>query len=67
MNNKSLPRSNHSPSACAPTSGDRLHGVPDMVQRPARKEYDCNAIGPKMKYSDKGYKAARMESEDDED
>lgn len=56
MNNKSLPRSNHSPSACSPTSGDRIGGIPDMVQRPARKGYDCEDIGPGMKCSDKGYK-----------
>ena len=41
--------------------------VPDRGSRAVRKEVDCNAIGPKMKYSDKGYNAARMESEDDED
>ena len=56
MNNKSLPRSNHSPAACSPTSGDRIGGIPDMVQRPARKGYDCEDIGPGMKCSDKGYK-----------
>jgi len=27
-----------------------------MVQRPARKGYDCEDIGPGMKCSDKGYK-----------
>jgi len=41
--------------------------IPDRGSRAVRKEVDCNAIGPKMKYSDKGYKAARMENGEMED
>jgi hypothetical protein len=58
--NRKLPGSNHSPAGCQPTKADRIEGIPDKVQRPARKEYDCNAIGPNMKCSDKGYKVVQV-------
>lgn len=32
------------------------NGVPDRVQRPARKMYDAKNINSKMKLSEKGYK-----------
>lgn len=41
--------------------------LPDLVQVPMRKEVSVNAIGPKMKYSDKGYSATRAEREEMED
>jgi hypothetical protein len=41
--------------------------LPDRVQAPMRKEVPVTAIGPKMKYSDKGYKPTRLEREDMED
>jgi hypothetical protein len=60
--NRKLPGSNHSPAGCQPTKADRIEGIPDIVQRPARKEYDCNAIGPNMKMSNKGYKTVEVRS-----
>ena len=42
--NRKLPGSNHSPAGCQPTKADRIEGIPDIVQRPARKEYDCNKM-----------------------
>jgi len=67
--NRKLPGSNHSPAGCQPTKADRIEGIPDYVQRPARKEYDCNKIGPNMKCNDKGYKVVEVRSggEDDND
>jgi hypothetical protein len=41
--------------------------LPDRVQAPMRKEVPVTAIGPKMKYSDKGYKSPRAEREEMED
>ena len=63
---RTLPGSNHSPAGCQPTKADRIEGIPDIVQRPARKEYDCNAIGPGMKCSDKGYKVVQVRSGGDD-
>jgi hypothetical protein len=60
MNNKMLPRSNHSPCECQTTSGDRIDGIPDKVQRPARKEIDVTSIGSKMKIDNKGYKIVKI-------
>jgi hypothetical protein len=60
MNNKMLPRSNHSPCECQTTSGDRINGIPDKVQRPARKEIDVTSIGSKMKIDNKGYKIVKI-------
>jgi len=62
--NRKLPGSNHSPAGCQPTKADRIEGIPDIVQRPARKEYDCNKIGPNMKCNDKGYKVVQVTSRD---
>lgn len=64
---RKLPGSNHSPAGCQPTKADRIEGIPDIVQRPARKEYDCNKIGPGMKCSDKGYKVVEVRSRDSEE
>jgi len=60
MNNKMLPRSNHSPCECQSTSGDRINGIPDKIQRPARKEIDVASIGSKMKIDNKGYKIVKI-------
>jgi hypothetical protein len=65
--NRKLPGSNHSPAGCQPTKADRIEGIPDIVQRPARKEYDCNKIGPNMKCNDKGYKVVQVASRDSEE
>lgn len=63
-----LPSSNNSPCHCNPSEdSDMSEYVPDRGQRPVRKEVDCNAIGPKMKYSNKGYAPTRLEREDMED
>jgi hypothetical protein len=68
IKNGNMPRSNNSPCHCNPSAdSDMSEYIPDRGSRAVRKEVDCNAIGPRMKYSDKGYNAARMESEDDED
>lgn len=57
IKNGKLPRSNYSPCACNPSAEDRMgNGVPDRVQRPARKMYDAKNINSKMKLSEKGYK-----------
>jgi hypothetical protein len=55
-----LPRSNHSPCECQSTSGDRINGIPDKIQRPARKEIDVTSIGSKMKIDNKGYKIVKI-------
>ena len=60
MNNKILPNSNHSPCECKSTSADRINGIPDKVQRPARKEHDVNSISSKMNISNKGYKIVEV-------
>ena len=60
MNNKMLPRSNHSPCECQTTSGDRINGIPDRVLRPARKEINVASIGSKMKIDNKGYKVVSI-------
>lgn len=60
MNYKTLPNSNHSPCECNATSGDRIQGIPDKVQRPARKEIDVTSIGSKMKIDGKGYKIINL-------
>jgi hypothetical protein len=68
ITNGKMPRSNNSPCHCNPSEdSDMSEYIPDRGSRPVRKEVDCNAIGPKMKYSDKGYKAARMENGEMED
>lgn len=44
------------------------NGVPETVQRPARKVYESEEITPKMKMTTKGYKVvamSRMEEEED--
>jgi hypothetical protein len=60
MNYKTLPNSNHSPCECNATSGDRIQGIPDKVQRPARKEINVTSIGSKMKIDNKGYKIVNL-------
>ena len=60
MNNKMLPKSNHSPCECQTTSGDRINGIPDRVLRPARKEINVASIGSKMKIDNKGYKVVSI-------
>lgn len=60
MNNKMLPKSNHSPCECQTTSGDRINGIPDRVLRPARKEIEVTSIGSKMKIDNKGYKVVQI-------
>lgn len=60
MNNKMLPKSNHSPCECQTTSGDRINGIPDRVLRPARKEINVASIGSKMKIDNKGYKIVNI-------
>jgi len=62
MNYKTLPSSNHSPCECNATSGDRIQGIPDKVQRPARKEINVTSIGSKMKVDNKGYKIVNLSS-----
>jgi len=59
MNNKILPKSNHSPCECQTTSGDRINGIPDRVLRPARKEINVASIGSKMKVDNNGYKVVK--------
>jgi len=59
MNYKTLPSSNHSPCECNSTSGDRIQGIPDKVQRPARKEINVTSIGSNMKVDSKGYKVVK--------
>ena len=60
MNNKMLPKSNYSPCECQTTSGDRIKGIPDKVQRPARKEINVASIGSKMKVDNNGYKVVQI-------
>ncbi len=68
IKNGKLPRSNNSPCHCNPSEdSDMSEYIPDRGSRAVRKEVDCNAIGPKMKYSDKGYSPARMENGEMED
>ena len=63
MNYKTLPNSNHSPCECNATAGDRIKGIPDKVQRPARKEINVTSIGSKMKIDGKGYKIVNLSVE----
>jgi hypothetical protein len=57
-----LPKSNNGPCQCSPQKGDSLQGIPDHVQRPARKEVSVKAIGPNMKLSNGGYKVVEVRS-----
>lgn len=57
-----LPKSNYGPCMCHPQKGDSLEGIPDHVQRPARKEVNVKAIGPGMKVSNGGYKVVEVRS-----
>jgi len=57
-----LPKSNNGPCMCHPQKGDSLEGIPDHVQRPARKEVNVKAIGPNMKVSNGGYKVVEVRS-----
>lgn len=52
---RSLPPSNYGPCCCTPTKNDRISGIPDYVQRPARMDVDVSAIGPGKSISQKGY------------
>jgi hypothetical protein len=68
IKNGNLPRSNYSPCACNPSAEDRLgNGVPETVQRPARKVYECEEITPKMKMTTKGYKVVEMSRMEEEE
>ena len=60
MNYKTLPNSNHSPCECNATAGDRIKGIPDKVQRPARKKINVTSIGSNMKIDNKGYKIVNL-------
>ena len=51
-----LPKSNYGPCMCNAQKGDALEGIPDLVQRPARKEVSLRSIGPNKEASGKGYK-----------
>ena len=57
-----LPKSNNGPCQCSPQKGDRLEGIPDHVQRPARKEVGLSSIGPGKQASGKGYKVVDVRS-----
>jgi hypothetical protein len=68
IKNGKLPRSNYGPCSCnSSEDGMMSEYLPDLVQVPMRKEVSVNAIGPKMKYSDKGYSSTRAEREEMED
>jgi hypothetical protein len=68
IKNGKLPRSNYGPCSCNSSEDSPMSEyLPDRVQAPMRKEVPVTAIGPKMKYSDKGYKPTRLEREDMED
>ncbi len=43
------------------------NGVPETVQRPARKVYECEEITPKMKMTTKGYKVVEMSRMEEEE
>jgi hypothetical protein len=62
MKNGELPRSNYGPCMCRPQKADTLEGVPDRVQRPARKEVSLGSIGPNKEASGKGYKVVEVRS-----
>lgn len=68
IKNGKLPRSNYGPCYCNPSEDSPMSEyLPDHVQAPMRKEVPVTAIGPKMKYSDKGYSSPRAEREEMED
>ncbi len=58
----SLPNSNYGPCMCHPQKGDKLEGIPDRVQRPARKDVSLSSIGPGKEASGKGYKVVDVRS-----
>lgn len=62
-----LPKSNYGPCMCHPQKGDSLEGIPDHVQRPARKEVSLSSIGAGKMASSKGYKVVEVRSRDTED
>ena len=57
-----LPKSNYGPCMCNAQKGDALEGIPDLVQRPARKEVSLGSIGPGKEASGKGYKVVEVRS-----
>lgn len=58
----SVPSSNYGPCMCQPQKGDGLEGIPDHIQRPARKEVSLSSIGPNKQVSEKGYKVIGMDT-----
>jgi hypothetical protein len=58
----SVPSSNYGPCMCQPQKGDGLEGIPDHIQRPARKEVSLGSIGPNKEASGKGYKVVEVRS-----
>ena len=57
-----LPKSNYGPCMCNAQKGDALEGIPDIVQRPARKEVSLSSIGSGKMASNGGYKVVEVRS-----